>query len=209
MKTNKSKNIFKRFGAWLKERIRKFFVMLKKNPQYIPLTMLCISFLEYSLNLTSLSVTTNRLMEPMVYSGFPFSAENPFKLPMGLFQFVIMLMLILSFVCMLNAFPKRQKPKIPMILLMLGIYGIVIASDICYINCILVGLTKANNFTDEIFATINTAYFTVLINIFLVAATAILVIFEPLIAKLLKKIKTSIEVEGSGDIETIDIADEE
>ena len=207
MKTNKSKNIFKRFGAWLKERIRKFFVMLKKNPQYIPLVMLCISFLEYSLNLTSLSITTNYIMEPFKYSGFPFSAEDPFKLPMGLFQFVIMLFLILSFVCMLNAFPKRQKPKIPMILLMLGLYAIVIFSDICYMNCITTGLNS--NVTDELANTINTAYFTVFINIFLVAATAILVIFEPLIAKLLKKIKTSIEVEGSGDIETIDIADEE
>lgn len=209
MKTNKSKNIFKRFGAWLKERVRKFFVMLKKNPQYIPLVMLCISFLEYSLNLTSLSITTNYLMEPVKYSGFPFSAESPFKLPMGLFQFVIMLMLMLSFVCMLNAFPKRQKPKVPMILLMLGIYGIVIGSDVCYMNCITVGLTKSSNVTAELANTINTAYFTVLINIFLVAVTAVLVIFEPLIAKLLKKIKTSIEVEGSGNIETIDIADEE
>ena len=209
MKTKKSQNIFKRFGAWLKERVRKFFVMLKKNPQYIPLAMLCISFLEYSLNLTNLSITTNRLMEPVKYSGFPFSAEDPFKLPMGLFQFIIMLLLILSFVCMLNAFPKRQKPKIPMVLLMLGLYGIVIFSDVCYMQCIVNGLARSSNLTNELANTINSAYFTVVINIFLVAATAILVILEPLIAKLLKKIKTSIEVEGSGDIETIDIADEE
>ena len=203
MKDKKQKNIFKVFGAWLKERVRKFFVALKKNPQFIPLVMLCASFLQYSLNLTSISTTTNRLMEPMKYPFFDF------KLPMGLFQFVIMLCLMLSFVCMLNASPKRQKPKLPMVLLMLAIFGIVIYSDICYSTCIVNGLSKANNFTDEINALINNAYYTVLINIVLVAITAVLVIIEPLIAKLLKKINTSIEVEGSGDIETIDLVDEE
>ena len=51
MKNNNSKNIFKVFGAWLKERVRKFFVALKKNPQAFPLVALLISFMYYSLNL--------------------------------------------------------------------------------------------------------------------------------------------------------------
>ena len=208
MKTAKSKNIFKVFGAWLKERIRKFFVALKKNPQAIPLVMLCASFLQYSLNLTDISNTTNKLMTPIKLTFPPFSMEDPFKIPMGLFQFITMLLLILSFVCMLNAFPKRQKPKVPMVLLMLAIYGIVIGADICYLTCITNGLV-GTNFTVEVLTFIYSAYNTVLINIILVAVTVVLVILEPVIAKLLRKIKTSIDVEGSGDIGTIDIVDED
>lgn len=194
MKTNKSKNIFKRFGAWLKERIRKFFVALKKNPQSIPLVSLCIAFLHYSLNLTDISNTTAKIQVNI----------------MGLAAFVTMLFMILSFVCMLNAFPKRQKPKIPMILLMVVLYGAIIFADIHYLNCINYAiLTGGDSINAEAYKFIYSAYSTVSTNIVLIAITLVLALIEPLIAKLLKKIKTSIEVEGSGDIGAIDIADED
>ena len=48
-----------------------------------------------------------------------------------------------------------------------------------------------------------------MINIILLAITVVCVILEPVFAKLLRKIKTSIDVEGSGDIANIDIADED
>jgi hypothetical protein len=53
------------------------------------------------------------------------------------------------------------------------------------------------------------AYNTTLINIILVGVTIVCMLLEPVFAKLLKKIKTSIDVEGSGDIANIDIADED
>ena len=58
MKNKNSKNIFKAFGAWLKEKVRKILVALKKNPQAIPLASLCITFVAYAVNLTYISKVT-------------------------------------------------------------------------------------------------------------------------------------------------------
>lgn len=190
MKNSKSKNIFKRFGAWLKEKVRKFFVMLKKNPQLIPITALCASFLEYSLNLTHISDTTAKLQGPN----------------MGLSEFATMLFMILSFVCMLNAFPKRKKPVIPMVILMVVLYGIIIFADIHYLGCI--NAVDMKDFSNKDLFYIYTAYNTVMIHIVLIAVTIVLVILEPLLAKLIKRINTSIEIEESGEIAEIDIAEE-
>ncbi len=188
MKNKKSNT----FLGWLKERVRKFFVALKKNPQSIPIASLAVTFLHYSLNLTHISNTTAKLQ-----------GQN-----MGLAAFITMLFLILSFVCMLSAFPKRQKPKLALIIVMVVLYGAVIYADIHYMGCIVNALYRP---VDPIAPVeyIFTAYNTVLINIILVAVTILLVLTEPLYAKLIKKIKTSIEVESSGDIEAIDISGED
>lgn len=175
----------------MKERVRKFFVMLKKNPQLIPIVALCASFLQYSLNLTHISDTTAKLQGPN----------------MGLAEFSTMLFMILSFVCMLNAFPKRKKPVIPMIVIMIVLYGVIIFADIHYINCI--NAVDPTEFNAETLYYIYTAYNTVLIHIILTAVTILLVVLEPLLAKLIKKINTSIEVEDTGEIAQIDIVDEE
>lgn len=191
MKKQNSNNIFIRFGAWLKERVRKFFVALKKNPQAIPITALCVSFLEYSLNLTYISNTTSKIQ-----------GSN-----MGLSAFISMLFMILSFVCMLGAFPKRQKPKLAMILIMVVLYGAVIFADVHYLGRILYALNRPEN-PIKITDYITNAYNTILIHIVLIGITVLLMLLEPVIAKLLKKINTSIEVEDGGNIENIDIAEE-
>lgn len=194
MKTKNSKNVPGRIGAWLKERVRKFFVALKKNPQAVPLAALCISFLQYSLNMTDISNTTAKIQGPN----------------MGLCAFITMLFMILSFVCMLNAFPKRQKPKLPVVILMIVLYAITVVCDIHYLGCINNGLAAAgNSFNAKALTYIYSAYSTVTMHIVLTVLTIILVILEPVFAKLFKKIKTSIEVEGSGNIGEIDIAEEE
>ena len=47
------------------------------------------------------------------------------------------------------------------------------------------------------------------IHIVTVVLTALFVLLEPVFAKLLRKINTSVDVEGNGDIAAIDISDEE
>ena len=195
MKNNNSKTKLSGFGAWFKERVRKILVALKKNPQFVPLLALCVSFLEYSLNLTQISNTTAKIM-----------GKN-----MGFAAFVTMLFMMLSFVCMLNAFPKRQKPKTSMIALMMVLYGAVIWADIHYMTKISWALYREEN---PIPLTENTmyiydAYNTILIHVILVGVTIVCVLLEPVFAKLFKKINTSIDVEGSGDIQNIDISDED
>ena len=191
MKKKKSRSFF----GWLKEKVRKFFVALKKNPQSVPLVALCISFIQYSFNLTDISDTTAKIQ-----------GKN-----MGLAAFIAMLFMILSFVCMLGAFPKRQKRNLPMNLLLRVMYAAVIATDVHYLHCIDAALYRAESPIKITQSTIYiyNAYQAVNLNIILISITIALVIFEPIIAYLLKKIKTSIEVEGSGNIESIDISDEE
>lgn len=195
MKNNNSKTKLSGFGAWLKERVRKILVALKKNPQFVPLLALCASFLEYSLNLTEISNTTAKIQ----------------GLNMGLAAFVTMLFMMLSFVCMLNAFPKRQKPKTPMIILMMVLYGAVIWADIHYMTKISWALYREENPIPLTESTmyIYDAYNTILIHVILVGVTIVCVLLEPVFAKLFKKINTSIDVEGSGDIQNIDISDED
>ena len=191
MKKTKKFNFF----AWLKERVRKILVALKKNPQVVPLAALIVSFVQYSFNLTDISDTTAKIQ-----------GNN-----MGLSAFISMLFMILSFVCMLGAFPKRQKPNIPMNILLRVIYAAVIASDFHYLYCINQALYRAESPIKVTTSTIYiyNAYQAVNANMICIAITLALVIFEPTIAFLLKKIKTSIEVEDAGTIESIDISDEE
>lgn len=195
MKNNNQKNILKAFGAWLKEKIRKILVALKKNPQSIPLIALCAAFGTYSFNLTNISKTVER-----IYGAH-----------MGLASFISMLFMILSFVCMLNAFPKRQKPKLLMIIIMMVLYAGVIIGDIHVLSCIINALYRPEGAivitVDNMF--IAEAYNTLIVNIVLIGLTVICVILEPLFAKLIKKINTSIEVEAGQNIDVIEISNED
>lgn len=194
MKNKNSKNIFKAFGAWLKERVRKLLVAVKKNPQAFPLAALLISFMYYSLNLTFISNTTAKLQ-----------GSN-----MGLAAFITMLFMMLSFVCMLNAFPKRKKPNVLMIVIMIVLYGVIIFADVHYLDRISYALTTSDStLNQEALTYIYKAWSIVSTHIYLIGATVVLVVLEPLIANLVKKIKTSIEIEGGENIDSIDISGED
>ena len=189
------KNIFTKIWASVKEAARKFMVTLKRNPQFIPLTMLLVSFAILSFNLTKISNTTATMN----------------KLGMGLCAFISMLLSILSMVCMLNAFPKRQKPKIAVVVLMLIIFAIIIGADVYYCITVINGVTTD---ADAIKITAKN-YFIVeaqnamIIHIVMMSLTAISVLLEPVFAKLLKRVNTSINVEDNGEISTIDISEED
>lgn len=189
------KTFFSKIWAYIKESARKFMVTLKRNPNYIPLAMLLISFVILSLNLTKISNTTATMN----------------KMGMGLCAFISMLLSILSMVCMLNAFPKRQKPNKVMIALMLFLFAIIITADVIY--CVKV-YNGVYNDADAIKITLKN-YFIIeaqnafIMHIVMMSLTAITVVLEPLFAKLLKKVNTSVEVEDNGEIEEIDISGED
>lgn len=184
---------WKRLWPNLKERIRKFFVSLKRNPSMIPLCMMVVCFLVYSLNLTDLSDSTAKIQG----SG------------MGLSQFSIMLFSLLSMVCMLNAFPKRKKPNVPMIVLMFAMFAIIIYCDVHYCNCIMAALTRPESpiKIDETTIYIAEAYNMLNVHKVLVVIAAALVALLPVYSKLLKKIKTSIAVEDNGTMEELELND--
>ncbi len=178
----------------LKEVWRKFLVSLKRRPQMIPLVVLVVAFLFYSMNLMHISDTTARIQGP----------------GMGLAGFATMLFSMLSFMCYLNAFPYRKKPNIPMVVLMFAMIGIVVFSDAFYIRAILNAVNRADNpiVVTESTIYIATAYNKLYNHIFILVAAVALVLLLPVYSKLLRKIKTSIDVGDNGNMEAIDISGE-
>ncbi len=180
---------------FFREFKRKFLVALKKNPQSIPLLAHTIAFCIFSLNLTAISNTTAK-----IYGAH-----------MGLCAFMAMLFSILVYVCLFSAYPKRQKPNVAMIALILVLYAAIIFADIYYFGRINIAVTREVSPIKITQATnyISKAKAVMLAHIISVAVTAILVVTEPVYAKLLKKINTSIEVEDNGNIGIIEFSDEE
>ncbi len=179
----------------MKEMIRKFLVSLKKNPQVIPLLAHTVAFCIFSLNLTAISNTTAKIYGPH----------------MGLCSFVTMLLSILAYVCMFSAYPKRKKPNWIMIVMILAMYGIIIFCDNFYADRIWAAVKRPENPIQITEATmyINDAFKLMSTHITSVIVSAVLVVTEPIYAKLLKKINTSVEVEDNGDLGAIELSDEE
>ena len=177
----------------VKEFFRKQIVTLKRNPQNIPMAMLLISFIYYSLNLTNMSNTTAKIQ----------------GVGMGLCQFCIMLFSLLSIVCMLNAFPSRKKPVYPMVALMFVMFGIMIYADIHFCNGIMAALTRAES---PIILDVNTLYIANAYNMLqtfmvLIGITAVLTLTLPIYSKWIRKINTSVDVEDNGDMAQIEISE--
>lgn len=190
---NTKKNFFEKLGKSLKELVRKFFVTLKKNPNYIPFVMLIASFLVYSLNLTYISNTTATVQGK----------------GMGLFEFATMLFSILSMICVLNAFPKRQKPNYPMVALIIFLFAIIITSDVIYFTNVAATIEKLGDnikpaTLEEYLRTQNV----LIAHIALTVITGVTVVLEPVFANLLKKINTSVELEET-NVGNIELSDEE
>ena len=189
----KKNNFFGKLRSSLKEAGRKFIVTLKKNPNYIPLAMLVVSFLVYSLNLTYISNTTATVQGK----------------GMGLCEFASMLGSILSMICVLNAFPKRKKPNYAMVALIIVMFAVIIVSDVTYFSRIAETIARlGNKIKPKQLAEYQFTQGIVIAHIILVAITAVTVALEPLIAKLIKKINTTVDLEET-NVGNIELADEE
>lgn len=174
------------------ETLRKFIVSLKRKPQNIAMAALVVSFLVYSLNLTSISNTTAKIQG----TG------------MGFTGFCTMLFSILSFVCFLNAFPYRKKANVPMLVLMFGMFAIVACCDWYYLGAISRAITRAESPISPVdFPYVAKAQVVLHWHMVLLGVTTLLVITLPVYRKALRKIKTSVEVEDNGRLDAIDITD--
>lgn len=178
-----------------KEFVRKFLVNLKRNPQNIAMVALAVAFLIYSLNLTSISDTTARI-----------NSAN-----MGQCEFAAMLFSILSFVVFLRAFPKREKPKVIMLVLLAIMLIGLVAVDLVYLTRISQAILNTTNplVISKETAYVAVAHNTVIAHIVCVGICGVLLATLPLYGKLLKKINTSIDVEGNGEMGEIDISGED
>ena len=182
----------KKQSRGIKEFFRKLAVSLKRAPQNIPLVALLAAFFIYSLNLSSIANTTARI-----------NGAN-----MGQCEFVAMLFSILAFVVFLRTFPRRQKTNKVMLGLLFLMLALLIFVDAVYMIRIIEATSREENriIIDEASNFINVAYTIVSLHITFVAATAVLLLFLPLYSKAIRKINTSIDVEGNENMAAIDIA---
>lgn len=173
-----------------KESWRKFIVSLKKRPHNIPLCMMVIAFIVYSFNLTKISNTTAVVNQTY----------------MGLCEFVIMLFSVLAFVCFLNAYPKRQKPIVPMVILLYVLEIIILIADVVYISKINAGLQTIQINASRQF--IPQAKSMLTVHIVLVVISIVLIALIPVIGKALNKIDTSVALAGNDDV-AIELTDDD
>ena len=185
----KENTVFSKLLASLKESVRKFLVFLKRNPSFVPLVALSVSFMYYSFNLTYISQTTLLI-----------NTKH-----MGLSCFVTMLFSILSFVGMLNAFPKRKKPNVAMLILLAVLFAAILLADSFYQNSIIassIEITPERAFVPVAKNVVST-------HMILMIVTVIVTACETIIAKLFKKINTNFDIEYEEAIDNIELADEE
>ena len=181
------------FGAKVKESCRKFIVSLKHKPHMIPMVMMAITFVFYSLNLTHVSNATASIN----------------KTPMGLCGFVTMLFSMLALVCFMNAFPNRKPVNKPMLILMLLMVVAILGSDLLYMYTIydaVMGAEKIKVTLDKV-KIMNQVMQDLWVHGILLLVSIGLVILLPVYSKLLRKIDTSIEVEAGKEIASLDAAE--
>ncbi len=176
----------KKKNGGVKEFFRKKIVSLKRKPQIIPMVVLVIGFLVYSLNLTHVSDTTAKIQ----LSG------------MGLCGFCTMLFSMLSFVCFLNAFPHRKKTNIPMLVLMFLMLALLIVCDTFYMGQITKAITRADHpiVVDDNTVYISQALDMLKVHRIIVSVGAVLTLLVPVLRKLLRKIDTSLPVEENAQM---------
>lgn len=180
------------FGARVKERFRKLIVSLKHKPHTIPMVMLVITFIYYSLNLTNISNAT--------------ATVNEF--PMGLCGFIAMLFSMLALVCFMNAFPNRKPVNKPMLILMIAMMLCVLGSDIVYSQTVLrvAGTTTVSPSKAVI---MNGALQVLSVHTVLIVVSLALVALLPVYSKLIRKINTSIEVEAGENMSALELSGED
>ena len=179
----------------LKESFRKLLVSLKRRPHMIALLVFALAFLVYSLNLMNISDTTAKIQGK----------------GMGLCGFATMLFSLLSLLCFLNAFPRRKKVNVPMLVLALLMVGVLLFCGYYYRGAITNALTRAEN-PIEIG---ETTQYIAKASKMLGRHTVILIVglvmtgLLPVYSKLLRKINTSVSVEDNGKLDAIDISGED
>ena len=185
----------KKKTSTMPEFLRRFFVALKRQPAIIALVFLLIAFFQYSLNLTHISDTTAKIQG----SG------------MGLCGFATMLFSMLSLVCALNAYPRRKKPVIPMLILAVLMLGLVIFCDVQYRDIIFKAYSREVDpiIIDASTIYIKHAYDMLMTHIVIEIIGTALLLLVPLYSKLLRKINTSVTVEDYGKLDAIDISGED
>ena len=179
---------------------RKILITLKYRTNIIPLLVMLVGFVAFSLKITSVSETT-------LYIG---------KSNMGLFIFASYLFSILGLVSLLYSFPKREKPKVFFVVLTFVMLALIVVMDVLYIGKVDLKLSElgsegiAKLIADgrqSVVTNIKSARMALIINIAFEAVCFVLVALLPVIKKALMKINTRVVIEENEHIADIDLSE--
>lgn len=181
--TKEKKVTWPKFKAGVKEWFRKQIVNLKRRPSNIALLILVVTSLVFLIGYSSVA---RYLMDERTNTGVVQWS--------GLCSFVTFLFSILVFLLFMNAFPKRKKVNIVMLVLTYLFLAVMIFTNVmCYI--------EMNNVISESTTTFPTYYYSAqrlfIAHIVLLAITIVFISITPLLKMLLMKINTSKEVEST------------
>ena len=188
--------------------LRKIIVTLKYRPKILPIIVLVIGFVLLSLNLANVSETT-------LYIN---------RTNMGLYIFVSYLLSVLSLVCLINAFPNREKPKIAFIVLAFVLLATAAAMDALYISTVATKLSELQTTTNDAGVTLWDALLDsgsnrpdqmlsakawVTVHMVFECVGIVLVALLPVIKKLMRKINTRVVIEENEGIANIDLSEDD
>ena len=182
-------------GAAVKEWARKQMVTLKRKPQRIPLLFISIVSIIWLFWLFTFSRTASR------FSTIDYA---------GLSIFVNTMLSIVIIFLFLNAFPKRKKPNIALVVLIFVFMVAMIAMDVLYYYEVhkFIYIDKGVNeagLASAPYALKSLTY--AIAHIVLQGLSIIIFALFPVYKKLLLKVNTAKEVEGNDINETIDMVD--
>lgn len=183
------------FGAKVKEWFRKQIVSLKRSPQRIPLLFIVIVSIIWLFWLFTFSRTASR------FSEINFA---------GLSIFINTLLSILIIFLFLNAFPKRKKPNIVMLVLVFVFMAAMIGMDVLYYTQVykfiyIDGGVNEAGLASAPYALTSLTYS--IVHMVLEGVCIVVLALYPVYKKLLLKINTSKEVAGNDINEEIDMVD--
>lgn len=169
-----------KFKAGVKERFRKFIVKLKHKPHIIPLVILLITSIVYLCILNSLSYLVSKI------SGVDSA---------GICIFVNTLASILVLLVFLNAFPKRKKPNIIMIVITFVVMALIFALDLVFYFKVTDYCVKAYggmtvDFLDDAYPVVYAALNNTIAHAVLIGISILTLAFLPLYKMGIKKINT-------------------
>ena len=168
--------------AGIKEWFRKQIVNLKRRPSNIALLFFVITSLIYMIAFS--------IIAQMLYEG----RTNSYIEWSGLCSFVTFLFSILILVLYLQAFPKRKKPNVPMLVLVGVFIAVMFLADIvCYIELQDVFANATTALTDVYYES-GTVF---IVHMIFLAVSTVLLACTPLFKMLLMKINTRKEVEST------------
>lgn len=181
-----------KFVAGLKERCRKFIVNLKRRPSNVAFFVLIVTSLVYLIGYSTIAqyLYDVRADEETIHWS-------------GLCSFVSFLFSILVLVLFMNAFPKRKKPNIVMLVLTFVFMAVMIfCNAICYSEA--TSLSKLGTAVN-----LDASKRIWMAHIVLVAISAVVLACTPLIKMGLMKINTrkdldSSEFKGELDLENVE-----